>query len=76
MGGDVNHHGMVQGQRCETIGVDLVKDDQGKVRSIPDKIQYAQSRQKKYVDHKTRDMPFQTVRIFFLGIIHKKGNEI
>lgn len=48
------------------MGVDLMKDDQGMVRSISDKLLEAQSTQKKYVDHKIRDMPFQTVRIFFL----------
>ncbi|WMV49432.1 hypothetical protein MTR67_042817 [Solanum verrucosum] len=43
------------------LGVDLEKDIQDKVRSIQTKIFTAQSRQKKYEDHKVRDMAFQTV---------------
>ncbi|KAH0644860.1 hypothetical protein KY284_032744 [Solanum tuberosum] len=41
------------------LGVDLVKDAQDKVRSIQAKLLAAQSRQKKYADHKVRDMAFQ-----------------
>ncbi|WMV38359.1 hypothetical protein MTR67_031744 [Solanum verrucosum] len=40
------------------LGVDLVKDAQDNVRSIQDKLLAAQSRQKKYADHKVRDMAF------------------
>ena len=42
------------------LGVDLAKDVQDKVRSIQAKLLEAQSRQKKYVDHKVRDMAFQS----------------
>ncbi|KAH0653103.1 hypothetical protein KY290_031391 [Solanum tuberosum] len=38
------------------LGVDLVKDAQDKVRSIQDKLLAAQSRQKKYADHKVSPM--------------------
>ncbi|WMV57610.1 hypothetical protein MTR67_050995 [Solanum verrucosum] len=48
------------------LGVDLVKDAQDKVMSIQAKLLAAQSRQKKYVDHKVRDMTFQTGRMLFL----------
>ena len=41
------------------LGVDLVKDAQDKVRSIQTKLLAAQNRQKKYADHKVRDMTFQ-----------------
>ncbi|WMV46816.1 hypothetical protein MTR67_040201 [Solanum verrucosum] len=41
------------------LGVDLVKDAQDKVKSIQAKLLAAQSKQKKYVDHKVRDMTFQ-----------------
>ena len=37
------------------LGVELVKDAQDKVRSIQAKSLAAQSRQKKYEDHKVRD---------------------
>ncbi|KAH0745920.1 hypothetical protein KY285_007577 [Solanum tuberosum] len=42
------------------LGVDLVKDARDKVRSIQAKLLAAQSIQKKYVDHKVRDIEFQT----------------
>lgn len=42
------------------LGVDLVKDAQEKVRSIPTKLLAFQSRQKNYEDHNIRDMKFQT----------------
>ncbi|WMV41691.1 hypothetical protein MTR67_035076 [Solanum verrucosum] len=42
------------------LGVDLVRDAQDKVKSIQAKLLAAQSRQKKYADHKVRDMVFQT----------------
>lgn len=48
------------------LGIDLVKNAQDKVRNIQAKLLAAQSRQKKYVDHKVRDITFQTVRKFFL----------
>ncbi|KAH0670765.1 hypothetical protein KY290_026159 [Solanum tuberosum] len=41
------------------LGVDLVKDAQDKVRSIQARLLAAQSRKKKYADHKVRDMAFQ-----------------
>ncbi|KAH0716668.1 hypothetical protein KY290_012930 [Solanum tuberosum] len=43
-------------KKCETFGVDLVKDVQDKVRRIQAKLLAAQSRQKKYVDHKVAPM--------------------
>ena len=58
--------GWLEVRVVKPLGVDLVKDSQGKVRSIPDKLLEAQSRQKKFLDHKIRDIPFQTVRMFFL----------
>ncbi|WMV37927.1 hypothetical protein MTR67_031312 [Solanum verrucosum] len=42
------------------LGVDLVKNAQDKVMSIQAKLLAAQSRQKKYADHKIRDIAFQT----------------
>ncbi|WMV46155.1 hypothetical protein MTR67_039540 [Solanum verrucosum] len=42
------------------LGVDLVKDAQDKVRSIAAKLLVACSRQKKFADHKVRDMTFHT----------------
>ncbi|WMV49539.1 hypothetical protein MTR67_042924 [Solanum verrucosum] len=41
------------------LRVDLVKDAQDNVRSIQAKLLAAQSRQKKYTDHKVRDRTFQ-----------------
>lgn len=49
------------------LGVDLVKDSQDKVRSIQAKLLSAQSRQKKYADHKVINMVFPyIVKMFFL----------
>ncbi len=42
------------------LGIELVKVAQDKVRSIQSKVLAAQIRQKKYADHKVRDMTFQT----------------
>ncbi|WMV41537.1 hypothetical protein MTR67_034922 [Solanum verrucosum] len=42
------------------LGVDLVKDAQEMVKSIQTNLLAAQSKQKKYADHKVRDMSFQT----------------
>ncbi|WMV49812.1 hypothetical protein MTR67_043197 [Solanum verrucosum] len=50
------------------LGVDLVKDAQDKVKSIQAKLLAAQSRQKKYTDHKVRDMTFQTGDNVFLKV--------
>ncbi|WMV14703.1 hypothetical protein MTR67_008088 [Solanum verrucosum] len=47
--------------------VDLLKDAQDKIMSIQAKLLAAQSRQKKYADHKVRDMTFQIGE----NIIHK-----
>lgn len=44
----------------EPFGVDLVKDAQDKVRGIQAKRLATQSRQKKYANHKVRDLAFQT----------------
>jgi len=45
-----------------------VKDAQDKVRSIQAKLLAAQSRQKKYVDHKVRDMAFQSDKNIILKL--------
>ena len=50
------------------LGFYLMKDAQDKVRSIQAKLQAAQSRQKKYADHKVRDMPFETGEYVLLNI--------
>ncbi|KAH0765327.1 hypothetical protein KY285_001198 [Solanum tuberosum] len=50
-----------------------VKDAQDKVRSIQAKLLAAQSRQKKYVDHKVRDMVFQTGENVLLKVSPMKG---
>ncbi len=55
------------------LGVDLVKDAQDKVRSIQAKLLAAQSRQKKYADHKVRDMTFQTGENVLLKVSPMKG---
>ncbi|KAH0669726.1 hypothetical protein KY285_023887 [Solanum tuberosum] len=49
-------HQRSAGWRCETIGLDLVKDAQDKVRSIQAKLLATQSRQKRYADHKVSPM--------------------
>ncbi|WMV18915.1 hypothetical protein MTR67_012300, partial [Solanum verrucosum] len=55
------------------LGVDLVKDAQDKVRSIQTKLLAAQSRKKKYADHKVRDMTFQTGENVLLKVSPMKG---
>ncbi|WMV55375.1 hypothetical protein MTR67_048760 [Solanum verrucosum] len=46
---------------------------QEKVRSIKPKLLVAQSRQKKYADHKVRDMTFQVAEQLLLKVSHMKG---
>ncbi|WMV25135.1 hypothetical protein MTR67_018520 [Solanum verrucosum] len=46
---------------------------QDKVRSIQTKLLVAQSRQKKYVNHKVRDMAFQSSENVFLKVSPMKG---
>lgn len=55
------------------LGVDLVKDAQEKVRSIPTKLLAFQSRQKNYEDHNIRDMKFQTSENVLLKVYTMKG---
>ena len=55
------------------LRVDLVKDAQDKVRSIQAKFLAAQSRQKKYADHKVRDMTFQSGENVLLKVSPMKG---
>ncbi|WMV30715.1 hypothetical protein MTR67_024100 [Solanum verrucosum] len=55
------------------LGVDLVKDAQDKVRSIQAKLLASQSRQKKYADHKVRDMTFQTGENVLLKVSPMEG---
>ena len=43
----------------EPLGVDLMKDGQGKLSSIKVDLLGSRSRQNKYADHKVRDMEFQ-----------------
>ena len=50
----------------EPLGVNLVNDAQDKMRSIQAKLLATQSRQKKYVDHKVRNIASHTREIFFL----------
>ncbi|WMV54709.1 hypothetical protein MTR67_048094 [Solanum verrucosum] len=50
-----------------------MKDTQDKVRSIQAKFLAAQSRQKKYTDHKARDMVFQTDENVLLKVSPMKG---
>ncbi|WMV33367.1 hypothetical protein MTR67_026752 [Solanum verrucosum] len=52
--------GWCEARDVKPLGVDLVKDAQEKVRRIQAKRLAAQSRHKKYADHKVRDMAFQT----------------
>ncbi|WMV50466.1 hypothetical protein MTR67_043851 [Solanum verrucosum] len=54
-------------------GVDLVRDAHDKVRSIQAKLVVAQSRQKRYVDHKVRDITFQTGENVLLKVSPMKG---
>ncbi|KAH0652605.1 hypothetical protein KY289_030283 [Solanum tuberosum] len=51
----------------------LLKDAQDKVRSSQAKLLAAQSRQKKYADHKVRDMTFQIGEKFLLKVSPMKG---
>ncbi|WMV13720.1 hypothetical protein MTR67_007105 [Solanum verrucosum] len=55
------------------LGVDLVKDSQDKVRSIQAKLLGAQSRQKKYVDRKVRNMTFQAREQVLIKVSPMKG---
>ena len=55
------------------MGVDLVKYTQDKVMRIQAKILAAQSRQKKYADHKVRDIEFQTGENVLLKVSPMKG---
>ncbi|WMV08133.1 hypothetical protein MTR67_001518 [Solanum verrucosum] len=55
------------------FGVDLVKDAQCKVRSIQPTFLEAQSRHKKYVEHKVGDMAFQTSENVLLKVSPMKG---
>lgn len=48
------------GRYVKPLVVNLAKDVKNKVKSIQAKLLAAQSRQKKYVDHKVRDIAFQT----------------
>ena len=50
--------GWFEDRDVKILAVDLVKDDQDKVRNIQDKCLASQSRQKKYMYHKIRDMEF------------------
>ncbi|KAH0776449.1 hypothetical protein KY290_007860 [Solanum tuberosum] len=62
-----------EGGDVKPLGVDLVKDAQDKVRSIQAKLLAAQIRQKKYADHKVRDMTFQTGENVLLKVSPMKG---
>ena len=64
---------MVSGRRVKPLGVELVKDAQDKMRSIQAKSLAAHSRQKKYADHKVRDMTFQTGDNIYLKVSPMKG---
>ncbi|WMV24497.1 hypothetical protein MTR67_017882 [Solanum verrucosum] len=55
------------------LGVDLVRDTQHKITSIQAKLLAAQSRQKKYADHKVRDMAFKTGENVLLKVSPMKG---
>ncbi|KAH0695903.1 hypothetical protein KY289_013385 [Solanum tuberosum] len=57
----------------KSMGVDLVKDAQDKVRSIQAKLLAAQSRQKKYANRKIRDMTFQVGEQVLLKVSPIKG---
>ena len=50
--------GWFEDRDVKILAVDLVKDDQDKVRNIQDKCLASQRRQKKYMHHKIRDMEF------------------
>ena len=55
------------------LGVNLVKGDHDKVRSIQDKLLAAQSKQKKYANHKVRYMEFRTGENVLLNVSPMKG---
>ena len=52
--------GLFEPGDVKSLGVDLVGDAQDKVRRIQAKTLAAHSRQKKFEDHKVRDMKFET----------------
>ncbi|WMV20173.1 hypothetical protein MTR67_013558 [Solanum verrucosum] len=60
MGGSRSPIRWFEARDVKPLEVELVKDAQDKVRCIQAKLLAAQSRQKKYADHKVRDMEFQT----------------
>ncbi|KAH0678812.1 hypothetical protein KY284_019897 [Solanum tuberosum] len=64
---------MVEARDVKPLGVELVKDAQDKVRSIQAKLLATQSRRKKYVDHKVRDMAFQSGKNVLLKVSPMKG---
>ncbi|WMV58339.1 hypothetical protein MTR67_051724 [Solanum verrucosum] len=61
--------GWIKAGGVKPLGVDLVKDAQDKVRSVQAKL----LRQKKYVDHKVRDMTFQSGENDLLKVSHMQG---
>ncbi|KAH0654669.1 hypothetical protein KY289_032347 [Solanum tuberosum] len=65
--------GWFEAGNVKPLGFDLVKDAQDKVRSIQTKLLAAQSRQKKYANHKVRDMVFQTGENVLLKVSPMKG---
>ncbi|WMV23718.1 hypothetical protein MTR67_017103, partial [Solanum verrucosum] len=65
--------GWFETEDVKPLGVDLVKDAQDKVMSIQAKLLAAYSRQKKYADHKVRDMTFQTSENVLLKVSPMKG---
>ncbi|WMV09842.1 hypothetical protein MTR67_003227 [Solanum verrucosum] len=65
--------GWFEAGEVKTLEVDLVKDAQYKVNSIQHKLLATQSRQKKYADHKVRDMAFQTCENVLLKVSPMKG---
>ncbi|WMV24151.1 hypothetical protein MTR67_017536 [Solanum verrucosum] len=74
MGGDLDHP--YDGLRLEDVrplGVELVKDAHDKERIIQANLLAAQSRQKRYADHKVRDMTFQDGEEFLLKVSPMKG---
>lgn len=56
----------------KTLGIDLLKETQEKVRFIQEKLLATQSRQKEYVDHKVRDMIFKLGEHIFLRVYPMK----
>lgn len=55
------------------LGVDLMKYSQAKVMSVQAKLLASQCRQKKYANHKVRDMEFQTAKNVLLKVLCLKG---